>query len=213
MRKVETNMDDHLRPEYDLGSLQVRRVGPKRKTFRGQPIQLDPGGAAMLDSEQTKRETVYMENEVLTLKGHGIDLDMLAEDYDILVLPENAETHGELFDAGDAVSLAKHLKQSGAKCGNTPDIGVDCPTLDRKSDDLWLGLVWILGNAAWPFLINVVANMFTDPLKSPFTKGKIHAKLRWRQNGELERLDWQGDGATLIEVLKTLRESSEKDAA
>ena len=108
------------------------------------------------------------------------------------------------------MSLAKHLKQSGARCGNTPDIGVNCPTFDRRSDDIWLGLVWILGNAAWPFLINVAANMFTDPIKSPFTKGKVHAKLRWRQNGELERLDWRGDGATLVEVLKTLRESSEK---
>ena len=55
--------------------------------------------------------------------------------------------------------------------------------------------------------------MFTDPIKSAFTKGKVHAKFRWRQNGELEHLDWQGDAATLVEVLKILHESSEKDAA
>lgn len=36
MKKVETAMDDDLRPEYDLGSLRVRKVGPKRKNFRGQ---------------------------------------------------------------------------------------------------------------------------------------------------------------------------------
>ena len=120
---------------------------------------------------------------------------------------------GELFDADGAVILAKHLKQSGARCGNTLDIGVNCPTLDRRSDDLWLGLVWILGNAAWPFLVSVVANMFTDPIKSESTKGKVHAKFRWRQNGELEHLDWQGDGDTLVEVLKVIHESSEKDAA
>ena len=36
MKKVETTMDDDLRPEYDLGSLRVRKVGPKRKNFRGQ---------------------------------------------------------------------------------------------------------------------------------------------------------------------------------
>ena len=190
MKKVETSMDDDLRPEYDLSSLRVRKVGPKRKNFRGQ-----------------------MEPEVEALKVHGIDLGVLAKDYDILILPENAETHGELFDANDAVSLSKHLKQSGARCGNTLDIGVNCPTLDRRSNDLWLGLVWILGNAAWPFLISVVANMFTDSIKSAFTKGKVHAKFRWRQNGELEQLDWQGDGATLVEVLKILHESSEKDAA
>ena len=213
MKKVETAMDDDLRPEYDLGSLRVRKVGPKRKDFRGQPIELDPGIAAILDSELKKRETVYMETEIMTLKGHGIDLGTLAEDYDILILPENAETHGALFDADDAASLSKHLKQSGARCGNTLDIGVNCPTLDRRSNDYWLGLVWILRDAAWPFLINVIANMFTDPIKSAFTKGKVHAKFRWRQNGELEQLDWQGDRDTLVEVLKILHESSEKDAA
>ena len=36
MKKVETTMDDDLRPEYDLSSLRVRKVGPKRKNFRGQ---------------------------------------------------------------------------------------------------------------------------------------------------------------------------------
>lgn len=34
--KVETAMDDDLRPEYDLGSLRVHKVGPKRKNFKGQ---------------------------------------------------------------------------------------------------------------------------------------------------------------------------------
>ena len=194
MKKIETTTDDDLRPEYDLRSLRVRKVGPKRKYFRSQ-----------------------METEVATLKAHGIDLGTLAKDYDILVLPENAETaetDGELFDANDALSLSKHLKKSGARCGNTLDIGVNCPTLDRRSNDLWLGLVWILGNAAWPFLVSVVANMFTDPVKSVFTEGKVHVKFRWRQKGgELEQLDWQGDGATLVEVLKIIHKSSEKDAA
>ena len=38
-----------------------------------------------------------METEVTTLKAHGIDLGVLAENYDILILPENAETHGGTF--------------------------------------------------------------------------------------------------------------------
>ncbi len=50
MKKVETSMDDDLRPEYDLGSLRVRKVGPKRKNFRGQ-----------------------METEVTTLKAHSVE--------------------------------------------------------------------------------------------------------------------------------------------
>ena len=35
MKKVDADMDDELRPEYDLRDLQVRKVGPKRKSFRG----------------------------------------------------------------------------------------------------------------------------------------------------------------------------------
>ena len=42
MKKVETEMDDELRPEYDLRDLQVKKVGPKRKSFRGRSIQLEP---------------------------------------------------------------------------------------------------------------------------------------------------------------------------
>ena len=155
------------------------------------------------------------EIELASLKDQGINLSALAKDYDIVILPENtedAETAEELIDADDAMSLAKHLKKSGARCGNALDIGIDCPTLNRRSNDLWIGLVWILGNAAWPFLVSVLANMFTDRGKSIFTKGQVYAKFRWAKDEKLEHLDWQGDGATLVEVLKVIQKSSEKDA-
>ena len=42
MKKVETEMDDELRPEYDLKSLRVRRLGPERKTFGGSVVRLEP---------------------------------------------------------------------------------------------------------------------------------------------------------------------------
>lgn len=42
MKKVETEMDDELRPEYDLTSLRVRRLGPERKTFGGSLVRLEP---------------------------------------------------------------------------------------------------------------------------------------------------------------------------
>ncbi len=35
-------MDDELRPEYDLKSLRVRRLGPERKTFGGSVVRLEP---------------------------------------------------------------------------------------------------------------------------------------------------------------------------
>ena len=41
MNKVETAMEDELRSEYDLESLQVRKVGPGRKGF-GDLVRLEP---------------------------------------------------------------------------------------------------------------------------------------------------------------------------
>ena len=42
MKKVDAEMDDELRPEYNLRDLQVKKVGPQRKGFRGRSIQLEP---------------------------------------------------------------------------------------------------------------------------------------------------------------------------
>lgn len=42
MKKVDAERDDELQPEYDLRDLRVRKVGPKRKSFRGRSIQLEP---------------------------------------------------------------------------------------------------------------------------------------------------------------------------
>jgi hypothetical protein len=41
MKKVESKLEDELRPEYDLQSLQIRKLGPGRKSF-GDVIRLEP---------------------------------------------------------------------------------------------------------------------------------------------------------------------------
>lgn len=41
MKKVEPELNDELRPEYDLHSLRVRKLGPGRKSF-GDTIRLEP---------------------------------------------------------------------------------------------------------------------------------------------------------------------------
>ena len=51
MKKVDAEMDDELRPEYDLKNLRVRKVGPKRKSFRGRSIQLELDVAVFPDSK------------------------------------------------------------------------------------------------------------------------------------------------------------------
>ena len=41
MKKVESELEDELRPEYELRSLHVRRLGPGRKSF-GDVVRLEP---------------------------------------------------------------------------------------------------------------------------------------------------------------------------
>lgn len=41
MKNNEHEMQDDLRPEYDLTKLRVRKLGPKRSRF-GTVVQLDP---------------------------------------------------------------------------------------------------------------------------------------------------------------------------
>ena len=42
MKKDKTTIQDELRPEYDLKSLQVRKMGPERKHFGRSVVQLEP---------------------------------------------------------------------------------------------------------------------------------------------------------------------------
>jgi hypothetical protein len=57
MNKDKTALTDELRPEYDLKSLEVRRLGPHRKSFGG-VIRLEPDVAAMFPSAEAVNEAL-----------------------------------------------------------------------------------------------------------------------------------------------------------
>lgn len=40
--KSETEINDELRPEYDLKGLRIRKLGPGRKSFGGSVVRLEP---------------------------------------------------------------------------------------------------------------------------------------------------------------------------
>ncbi|MCI0423593.1 MAG: hypothetical protein L0312_30970 [Acidobacteria bacterium] len=42
MNKLKRQMNDDLRPEYDLRELRVRRFGPARRSFGGTLVLLEP---------------------------------------------------------------------------------------------------------------------------------------------------------------------------
>jgi hypothetical protein len=57
MKKVNNEMEDELRPEYDLKSLRVRKVGPKRTGFGGF-VQLAPDVAEMFPDAESVNEAL-----------------------------------------------------------------------------------------------------------------------------------------------------------
>jgi hypothetical protein len=57
MKKVETDMSDELRPEYDLRDLRVRKLGPGRKSFGG-VIRLEPDVAEVFPDAESVNEAL-----------------------------------------------------------------------------------------------------------------------------------------------------------
>lgn len=57
MKKAETDMSDELRPEYDLRSLRVRRLGAGRKSFGG-VVRLEPDVAEVFPDADAVNEAL-----------------------------------------------------------------------------------------------------------------------------------------------------------
>ena len=58
MKKIETEIDDELRSEYDLKSLRVRRLGPGRKSFGGAVVRLEPDVAEVFPDAEAVNEAL-----------------------------------------------------------------------------------------------------------------------------------------------------------
>ena len=58
MKKVENEIEDELRPEYDLRSLRVRKTGRERLGFGGQFVQLAPDVAEVFPDAESVNEAL-----------------------------------------------------------------------------------------------------------------------------------------------------------
>ncbi len=57
MKKVEPDINNELRPEYDLRSLRVRKLGPGRKSFGG-VVRLEPDVAEVFPDAEAVNEAL-----------------------------------------------------------------------------------------------------------------------------------------------------------
>jgi len=57
MKKIETELNDDLRPEYDLRNLRVRKLGPGRRGF-GETVRLEPDVAEIFPDAESVNEAL-----------------------------------------------------------------------------------------------------------------------------------------------------------
>lgn len=75
MKRGKSEMEDDLRAEYDLKSLQVRKLGSGRKSFGRTTVQLEPDVAEVFPNADAVNEAlrflirVAQGNQVLVLNS------------------------------------------------------------------------------------------------------------------------------------------------
>ncbi len=113
MKKVNSEMEDDLRPEYDLRSLQVRRVGAGRKNFAG----INSDNISIKVKEDVAHGLGYWKhNEELS-----IHVRQEIVDANILFVPLGSDQYGnegsfhEKVFASGAESFFKYLNSSKIK--------------------------------------------------------------------------------------------------
>ena len=58
MNKVESEMEDELRPEYDLNSLRLRKIGPGRRNLPEMTVHLEPDVAEVFPNSESVNEAL-----------------------------------------------------------------------------------------------------------------------------------------------------------
>ena len=60
MENIKNELEDELRPEYDLKTLRVRRVGSERMKLGGQFVHLAPDVAELFPNSESVNEALRL---------------------------------------------------------------------------------------------------------------------------------------------------------
>jgi hypothetical protein len=58
MKTDDMTSDDELRPEYDLKSLKLRKVGPERRSFKGLTVRIETDVAEVFPDSESVNEAL-----------------------------------------------------------------------------------------------------------------------------------------------------------
>ena len=67
------DLNDELRPEYDLTQLQVRRLGPGRRQFGDHIVRLEPDVAAVFQDANAVNEALRLLIKVAQSSNQSLD--------------------------------------------------------------------------------------------------------------------------------------------
>lgn len=150
-----------------------------------------------------------------TNEKFGLTEELISK-YDVLFLPENVEDakqKSELYDADNALDLFKILKEEGVNCANSYNLGLKkVPKQQNRSADIWLGNITIIGNVVLPLVLMQISKYLNDLCKQKKRqnsvkgdeKTRVVLKLRYGKNGKINKLDYDGDGSTLVKIIDRL---------
>jgi hypothetical protein len=151
----------------------------------------------------------------------GITEEQL-KDVDVVVLPEAFGDVGQdLLDAQDAITFSKLLKQNNVRCANSYDLGLDVPTLERRSNDIWLGHVYILNDIILSGVVGTLGSMLSAVIMDNLKKkkenknapaGAVHTELTITRPSGVTRFNYAGDPETLVKIMEALKDESNEQA-
>jgi hypothetical protein len=176
-----------------------------------------------LNSDTAKIESfrISLLKNLKLLSDLGIDVYNTIDNYDILVLPENIDKRSEQSDLNDsdgAIMLSKLLKEEGARCANSYNLGLTANIFERRSVELWLGSVWVLNHAVVPLLISVLGRILGEKIHKRLEAdassrklqnldvNKIHINLNIIDEEIHTEIKFNGDADTFMKILKSIND-------
>jgi hypothetical protein len=83
---------------------------------------------------------------------------------------------------------------------------------ERRADDKWLSVIWIRDKVAIPTVVTVIGGLILAGIEAEMKSAKVkpspqvHLELYIDKNNGVSKLSYNGDGETLLKVLKSLEE-------
>jgi len=131
------------------------------------------------------------------------------KNFDVLCLPENIENTNasdKLIETIESIELYKILKSQGINVLALHDLGIKAPFYDRRSDDIYLGIL-LIKEIAVPIVLGVVSNWISNKLRN----STIHLDLKILKPEKIISLNYDGDGETLKQILDSLKHSENEE--